>query len=561
MPITNLDIEERVIEACEWLTTQKKPYYSKAARKYGVHKDRIRRRFLGKALDSSNIGGHNRRLNDDEDRALCAYIDLADEIGLPIREKTLVVAANSILRSHYSDSAPVSACWASRWLSRHPEYQKKIRKPLSAVRKNTHDIEGLERWFRKLKAVRDEYGILDQDIHNMDETGFRIGVRRKHKVITRIATKRQYQSDPDNRDYITSIESISAAGEVHAPLLILKASSLLERWIVDELDDNTALQYSETGYSNDEINLVWLRHFEQATRARTHGRFRLLVLDGFESHIEYDFVQFAQDHSIILFTFPPHATHLLQPLDVVCFQPLKHYHSEAVDNAVRMGDTDFSKIEFLAVFQSFHQEAFKQSTILSAFRKTGIVPYNPRQVVSRLQERAEHARRQEEAMRIEEEEEEEEDLERPKTPTTVSELWVASEGLFRDLSRADDEELISPRLCHRIEKYLHGSIIRLDFGAQVEKDLRAITKAQAARKARNSLPQRKILGGGILTVGDARRRIQQRQLGDQKAEAARFQKLLKRDRKALFVQFKRAAAIARERIRRMGLLEAYGQDV
>jgi hypothetical protein len=97
MPITNLDIEERVIEACEWLTTQKKPYYSKAARKYGVHKDRIRRRFLGKALDSSNIGGHNRRLNDDEDRALCAYIDLADEIGLPIREKTLVVAANSIL--------------------------------------------------------------------------------------------------------------------------------------------------------------------------------------------------------------------------------------------------------------------------------------------------------------------------------------------------------------------------------------------------------------------------------------------------------------------------------
>jgi hypothetical protein len=97
MPITNSDIEERVIEACEWLNTQNKPCYAKAARKYGVHKDRVRRRFLGKALDSSNIGGHNKRLNDDEDRALCAYIDLADGIGLPIREKTLTVAANSIL--------------------------------------------------------------------------------------------------------------------------------------------------------------------------------------------------------------------------------------------------------------------------------------------------------------------------------------------------------------------------------------------------------------------------------------------------------------------------------
>jgi len=367
MPITNLDIEERVTEACEWLTTQKKPYYSKAARKFGVHKDRVRRRFLGKALDSSNIGGHNRRLNDDEDRALCAYIDLADDIGLPIREKMLRVAANSILRNHYSDPLPVSENWPSRWLSRHPEYQKRFRKPLAAIRKNTHDIEGLEKWFRKLKAVREEYGVVDADIHNMDETGFRIGVGRKHKIIARMTTKRQYQSDPDNRDYITSIESISAAGEVHAPLLVLKASCLLERWIVDELDDDTAIQFSESGYSNDEINLIWLQHFERATRTRTQGRFRLLILDGFEAYIEYDFVRFAQDHSIILFTFPPHATHLLQPLDVVCFQPLKHYHGEAVDTAVRLGDTEFSKTEFLAVFQSFHQQAFKQSTILSAF--------------------------------------------------------------------------------------------------------------------------------------------------------------------------------------------------
>ncbi len=27
---------------------------------------------------------------------------------------------------------------------------------------------------------------------------------------------------------------------------------------------------------------------------------------------------------------PPHATHLMQPLDVVVFEPHKHYHSEAV---------------------------------------------------------------------------------------------------------------------------------------------------------------------------------------------------------------------------------------
>jgi hypothetical protein len=108
MPITNEEIEERVIKACEDLEKQKKPKIAKIARKYGVHKDRVRRRFRGIAGPSHNKGGHNKRLTNDEDKALCLYINFAEDIGLLIREKTLVTAANSILRSHYEDPFPVS---------------------------------------------------------------------------------------------------------------------------------------------------------------------------------------------------------------------------------------------------------------------------------------------------------------------------------------------------------------------------------------------------------------------------------------------------------------------
>jgi hypothetical protein len=110
--------------------------------------------------------------------------------------------------------------------------------------------------------------------------------------------------------------------------------------------------------------------------------------------------------------------------------------------------------------------------------------------LSLLQERIERARYKEEAVQVEEK-----DIERSKTPTTITELWNAGEGLFRDLSRAEDEETISPQLCYRIQQYIHEASIRLDLGDQIEKNLRAITTAQAARKARNSQPQRKILGG------------------------------------------------------------------
>ena len=49
------------------------------------------------------------------------------------------------------------------------------------------------------------------------------------------------------------------------------------------------------------------------------------------------------------------------------------------------------------------------------------MPYDPTQVLSPLQERIERARRMEVEI-MSEREEEEEDIERPRTPTTVSEL-------------------------------------------------------------------------------------------------------------------------------------------
>lgn len=80
-------------------------------------------------------------------------------------------------------------------------------------------------------------------------------MKRKYKVIIRADNTSRYLSDSDNRDYITSIESISVVDKSHALILILKASTLLKRWFVNEFTTNTILSYSESGYLNDDINL------------------------------------------------------------------------------------------------------------------------------------------------------------------------------------------------------------------------------------------------------------------------------------------------------------------
>ena len=63
--------------------------------------------------------------------------------------------------------------------------------------------------------------------------------------------------------------------------------------------------------------------FEPYIRSQLRGEYRLLIVDGHASHVSIEFITFARKHKIICLCLPPHSTHLLQPLDVSVFGPLK----------------------------------------------------------------------------------------------------------------------------------------------------------------------------------------------------------------------------------------------
>ena len=90
---------------------------------------------------------------------------------------------------------------------------------------------------------------------------------------------------------------------------------------------------SESGYNNDELTIKWLAHFELFSAKRQEGVYGLLLLDGFGSHCITQFLDYSDQYMIIIFCLLPHSSHLLQPLNVVIFQPYKHYHAEAVERA------------------------------------------------------------------------------------------------------------------------------------------------------------------------------------------------------------------------------------
>jgi hypothetical protein len=80
-----------------------------------------------------------------------------------------------------------------------------------------------------------------------------------------------------------------------------------------------------TGWSNNDVGLAWLEQvFDCYTKQKArYGRdYRLLILDGYGSHLTMAFINYCDYNRILLMVLPPYSTYMLQPLDVVLFKLL-----------------------------------------------------------------------------------------------------------------------------------------------------------------------------------------------------------------------------------------------
>ncbi|KAF2174950.1 CENP-B protein, partial [Zopfia rhizophila CBS 207.26] len=67
----------------------------------------------------------------------------------------------------------------------------------------------------------------------------------------------------------------------------------------------------------------WLRHFNIHIKEYTVGVYRLLILDNHKSHNSLEFTEYYKENKIVTLYMPPHSSHILQPLNISYFLPLK----------------------------------------------------------------------------------------------------------------------------------------------------------------------------------------------------------------------------------------------
>ena len=103
-----------------------------------------------------------------------------------------------------------------------------------------------------------------------------------------------------------------------------------------------------------------------------------------------DFIEYCNDNKILLFVFPPHATHTLQPLDVVMFKPLATAYSTQLMGYLQdsQGLLNLTKGDFFPLFWRSWSSVFKPPLIKRSFEATGIQPANPDVILKKFAKEA-----------------------------------------------------------------------------------------------------------------------------------------------------------------------------
>ena len=230
---------------------------------------------------------NSKRLTKLEEEAIVQRVLKQSAQGLAPSRSIVREMADKLLRSRGSN--PVGKNWVDNFVKRTPELQKRWSRPYDYQRAACEDPAAIQRWFDLIQETKLKYGITDDDIHNFDETGFIMGKILSQMVITGSeAAGRKKVIQLGNREQVTIIQGVSAAGHLLPPFVIFAGSVLINTWFKD-LPRDWILEVSPNGWTNNQLALAWLEHFNKHTKSSAVGTHRLLIINGHESHSSLDF--------------------------------------------------------------------------------------------------------------------------------------------------------------------------------------------------------------------------------------------------------------------------------
>jgi hypothetical protein len=287
-------------------------------------------------------GGSNRILSKIQEDTIIRWVADQYRVRQPVTKSLILAAIVRFLRQLNPPKPVPSRRWFQMFMQRYkPDFHTIKTKPISFKRIGVADIKRVEEWFELWAEGLRKYDIIPENIYNMDETGVRIGVQIGREVVIPVDVTEYFDTSPENRKSLTVVETICGDGTVINLYVIIQGKRYMESWYEDrDLELGEVINVSETGFTNDEIALQWLKHFIKEVGRQILPEdlsilpWKILLLDGYGSYMQEEFTLLAYAYKIRCWTFLPHLTYIMQLCDVGIFSTWKHWYQEAITESV-----------------------------------------------------------------------------------------------------------------------------------------------------------------------------------------------------------------------------------
>ncbi|KAL8290854.1 hypothetical protein RB597_008897 [Gaeumannomyces tritici] len=323
-----------------------------AARHFGIPRSTLRHRLAGR-LPIRQAQELYQRVAPEQEKRLANWILLQASLGLPPTHAEVRFFAQEILR-HRGDSRPLGKHWIRGFLNRYPEIRSGRGRRIESARVKGATTATIRQWWERLQ-IPEVAGIKPENTYNADEGGLQEGKTGNGLVLGLAEARLLQRKEPGTRTWTSFIECISATGVSLPPLIIFKGKYVQEQWFPEALGYFKGWEFTATdnGWTTDRTAVEWLQKvFLPATRPDPPQP-RLLILDGHGSHITKEFMYLCLRNDVYILYLPPHTSHVLQPLDLSVFSPLKHaYRKITGSQALFTCSTVVGKRHFLQAYAS-----------------------------------------------------------------------------------------------------------------------------------------------------------------------------------------------------------------
>lgn len=353
-----------------------------ASTTYAVPRSTLQDKLRGRHMEKV---GRPFAITDDDERHLVEGLQLCANWGFPLRVKDIVYIIQLYLNNCgktvkvFNDNKP-GKDWMRRFLRRYKsqlslkfcENIKRVRAEVSA--------QTIAEYFEELsKSIE---GIPPSNILNYDETNF-VDDPGAEKAVVRRGSRHPHIVRDHSKSSVSVMFAGTASGEVLPLYIVYKAKHLYPAW-TEKGGEGWRYNRSDSGWFDATIFEDWFFNTCLPYFRRLKGR-KLMIGDNLSSHVSIRVVQACEDNNIKFLLLPPNCTHLLQPLDVTFFRPMKIMWRKQLGNWKNKNRGVLPKTEFPALLNTaLLSMENRVENMKKGFEATGIYPFNKERVLKNL---------------------------------------------------------------------------------------------------------------------------------------------------------------------------------